>query len=198
MTFVRRVVLWSVVVLATGTTAAHADPITPSTTGVGLVALGGEVSIFFAGSEAGFSSQLFLSEPLLKGPYFPNHETVVGSAEALGPFASGTELAFMLEVLETGDRFLTGPAARNPDAVVHAAAQPFTGSPEIPASGVLVGFEDLFGGGDFDFNDFSFVVSNAALKAEPVPEPGTFLLIATGMLGALLATRRRRTGVRTS
>jgi PEP-CTERM motif len=194
MTSVRRVVLWTFVVLAAVTTAARADPITPFTTGAGLVALGGEVSIFFAGSDAGFSSQLFLSEPLLKGPYFPNHETAVGTSQALGPFAPGTELVFMLEVFETGDRFLTGPAARNRDGVVHAATQPFTGSQEIPTSGVLVEFEDFFGGGDFDFNDFSFVASNVALKAEPVPEPGTFLLIGTGMLAALLVTRRRRTG----
>jgi hypothetical protein len=195
MTSVRRVVLWTFVVVAAVTTAAHADPITPSTTGVGLVALGGEVSIYFAGSDAGFSSQLLLSEPLLKGPYFPNHETVLGTSQALGSFAPGTELVFMLEVLDTGDRFLTGPAARNPDGVVHAATQPFTGSQQIPTSGVLVGFEDFFGGGDFDFDDFNFVASNVALKAEPVPEPGTFVLIGTGVLAALLVTRRRRTGI---
>jgi hypothetical protein len=108
--------------------------------------------------------------------------TAVGSSSNLGAFAAGTELVFHLHVLTTGDDFFTGPASRNPDGAVHAQGSLWAGTPGIPTAGVLVGFEDLFGGGDADFNDFQFVVTNAALvDAASVPEPSTLLLLASGL-----------------
>ena len=68
------------------------------------------------------------------------------------------------------------------------------GTPSIPTPGVLVGFEDLFGGGDADFNDFQFVVTNARLvDAASVPEPATLLLFSTGIAAMSKGPWKRRT-----
>jgi len=178
-----RIVLASFLFFHVGiATAARADPISlPLLSPFRLLSSGGEVTIHFVGSEAAFDSSLFLSAPREQGPFFPNHTTPVGDSASLGIFARDAELIFRLRVFTTGDDFFTGPASRNPDGVLHARASIWAHTPSIPTSGVLVGFEDLFGGGDGDFNDFQFVVANAKLvDASPVPEPSTLLLFATG------------------
>jgi hypothetical protein len=172
--------------------ALRAEPI-PLTGPFTLIADGGLSTIHFAASDAGFDNVLFLSAPVEQGPFFPNHSTTVGSSSSLGAFAAGTELVFRLHVLTTGDDFFTGPASRNPDGAVHAQASLWAGTPSIPTTGVLVGFEDLFGGGDSDFNDFQFVVGNVRLAdTSPVPEPTTLLLFATGAAAISRRTWKRK------
>lgn len=168
---------------------ARADPIAlPVASPFLQVATEGEVTIHFAGSDASFDSLLFLAGSDEEGPFFPNHSTSVGESATLGPFNAGRELVFRLHVLNTGDDFLTGPASRNADGLVHAIASLWPGNSAIPGSGVHLGFEDLRGGGDRDFNDFEFVVTNATLTdTAPVPEPAGLLLVATGAV----ALRRR-------
>jgi hypothetical protein len=185
----------ALVVLPCSVWSAVASPIALSDGIVQLSVVSGPVEVFFAGSEAAFDLQLFQSDPVLQGPFFPNHDTPVGASESLGIFPPATELAFRLDVLSTGDRFFTGSGAGNPDGVVHARGRRFPGSAVIPA-GVLIGFEDLFGGGDLDFNDFTFVVTNVALRSTPVPEPATWLLLGSGMAALLRAARCRRKGRR--
>jgi hypothetical protein len=157
-----------------------------------LISDGGLSTMQFVGSDAGYDSVLFLSAPEEQGPFFPNHSTPVGTSSSLGAFAGGTELVFRLHVLTTGDDFFTGPASRNPDGAVHAQASLWAGTPSIPTTGVLVAFEDLFGAGDGDFNDFQFVVGNVRLAdTSPVPEPTTLLLFATGAAAISRRTWKR-------
>jgi hypothetical protein len=161
------------------------------TSGVPLVATGGEVRIYFAGSNAAFSSVINLASPGTQGPFFPSHSTPVGSVISLGTFDPGTVLIFRLDVLSTGFQFFTGPAGTNPDNLVHAGYTQFIADGTIPANGLLVGFEDQFGGGDFDYNDHQFVFTNVA-PASSVPEPAGITLLLTGLTGVGAAVRRRR------
>jgi hypothetical protein len=162
------------------------------TTGQPLIATGGEVRIYFAGSNAAFNSVLFLASPgAVQGPFFPNHSTAPGSMISLGTFAPGTVLIFRLDVLSTGNQFFTGPASLNPDNLVHAGYAPFLADGTIPESGLLVGFEDVFGGGDRDYDDHQFVFTNVS-PAAPVPEPATLILLSTGLAGIGAAMRKRR------
>jgi hypothetical protein len=56
----------------------------------------------------------------------------------------------------------------------------------IPA-GTYVGFEDLRGGGDFDYGDETFVFTNIAA----IPEPETYAMLLVG-LGVVESAIRRR------
>ena len=169
---------------------AVADPVT--LTPFQLRSEGGVSTIQFVGSDAAFDSFLFLADPEEQGPFFFNHSTPPGETATLGSFAPGAELVFGLRVLSSGHDFFTGPASRNADGIVHAQASLWPGSPAFPTQGVLIGFEDLFGGGDMDFDDFRFVVSNVRIAdASPVPEPGTLLLVGTGMLALVRRAAKR-------
>ena len=188
MTFSGKSVLVGCVLLTMlSARGAGAEPLTLAS-GARLVAMGGAVTVHFAGSDAAFDSFLFLSEPVERGPLFPNHSTPIGDSATLGTFERGEELIFGLHVVTTGDEFFTGPADRNADGVVHAAVVPFFGTQEIPTRGLLVGFEDLFTGGDADFNDFQVVVEN--VKVAGTPEPASLMLCGIG--SAVIALRRKR------
>jgi hypothetical protein len=172
---------------------AHADPIRSFGTDVTLVGSGSEVTLEFAGSDAAFDSALFLSAPMERGPFFPNHATLIGAIANLGAFRAETELSFRLHVFTTGDEFFTGPGSRNPDGFAHAQVSVWGGSPSIPLTGLRVGFEDLFGGGDLDFNDYEFVVSGVRVAAgAPVPEPGTMFMVSMGVASVAARMRKQR------
>jgi hypothetical protein len=71
----------------------------------------------------------------------------------------------------------------NADGVDHAAIYntlSFNG-------GVIVAWEDLYGGGDMDFNDMVIGVSDVA----PVSEPATFALLGLGLAGLGFARRKQ-------
>jgi hypothetical protein len=148
--------------------------------GISLVATGGEVTAFFAGSLAGFDSTLSLNSPCCSIEIFPNHATPVGTSISLGTFAAGTPLIFREHVVTTGDNWFTGPASSNVDDVVHAGIGSWVADASIPVNGTYVGFEDLFGGGDRDYNDLSFVLTS--VRPQAVSEAPTVLLILVGLL----------------
>jgi hypothetical protein len=63
-------------------------------------------------------------------------------------------------------------------------------SGELLGSDVVLAIEDLYGGGDGDYNDMVAGVNDVA----PVPEPGTLMLLGSGLFG--LGAWRRRKGAR--
>jgi Domain of unknown function (DUF4114) len=118
-------------------------------TGGQLFATGGTVDIVVQPGTAAFTSRLFLLGP----DGTPNNialNTEVGKHVTVGPFPAGGELVFGITVLNGGPTFFMGPASRNPDGIAHA---------EVTETGVrtfLVGFEDVFDGGDRDYDDNVF------------------------------------------
>ncbi|GEM_PF-6036915 len=104
------------------------------------------VIVTFLGSSSGYDNELWLDSPeslrLAQAWTDP-----VGTWTSLGPYATGTELVLAIYVTDTGERFLSGPASRNSDGVEHVSVT-YEGD-----CSWRIGFEDLTGGGDLDFND---------------------------------------------
>jgi len=130
---------------------------------------GGPVEVEIGPPGGAFVSNIFLDSP---GPaQFIGTSFQTGKVVNLGSFPAGVELVFRIDVTNTGDTFYTGPASRNPDGIAHATVN-FVGA------GVAdVGFEDLFGGGDQDFDDVTFQVRGAiapvAIDIKPGSDPNS-------------------------
>jgi hypothetical protein len=79
----------------------------------------------------------------------------IGTQVNLGTFPAGTELIFRLDVSSTGYSYYTGAAERNPDSEIHARID------TLESGAHRFGFEDLYGGGDRDYDDCVFEVSGS-------------------------------------
>ncbi|MGE0383885.1 MAG: MYXO-CTERM sorting domain-containing protein [Gammaproteobacteria bacterium] len=148
------------------------------------------VQAFFVGGEgAGLSNDLYLHSPSYEPVIFNNHSAGFGESHDLGFFAPGTELVFRLHTSDDND-FFTGAAAENPDGVIHAVVDDeYVNSAFASGPLVLVSFEDLFDGGDFNYEDMVFALSNVTAVPAPVPVPALAPLAGLAALGLL---RRRR------
>ena len=155
-----------------------------------LVATDGNVFAGFLGSDAGYFNTLFLDSPSDWGTQeIFNKYTPVGSIVDLGTFTAGTELIFRIDVLNTSLSYFTGDGSRNPDGIAHAEAIT-TLSENLYVT--TVGFEDLYGGGDEDYNDFVFWLTNVIdPQTNGIPEPPILLLMMIALLGLWVQRRRR-------
>lgn len=120
------------------------------------------------------------SEPLLSGDFVD-----------LGNFSAGTKLDFFLVAngASGGSTVYSTDSSVNPDGINHVVS-----FAALSGSYLLIGFEDLLGGGDRDFNDVLFAVdigarNLAALTA--TPEPATYAMLGTFLALGAWATRRR-------
>ena len=129
-----------------------------------LFATGEEVEIVNLPAQAQFTTELHLFS--VQPSQFITTNREVGKVVKLGKFTAGTELVFGILVRSTKHTFKIGPGARNPDWLVHAAVVP------LKAGGVVVGFEDIYAGGDKDYDDHVFMFRGVAStpKARPKAE----------------------------
>ncbi len=143
----------------------------------------GSVIATYLGHTADYTNELYLYMPSTGlGVIFNNHTTPIGTTFDLGSFAAGTELVFAIYVLNTGDTFYSGDASRNSDGLAHAVVDT-----EYTADAAYVGFEDLLGGGDMDYDDVMFSFTNVSVD---LPEPTPLALLLAGVFG--LAVRRSK------
>lgn len=128
------------------------------------------------------------SEPLMPGDFV-----------SLGKFASGTHLDFFLisNGAQGSKTVFSTDNKLNPDRINHVVTFAQVKSPYV-----LVSFEDMYGGGDRDYNDAIFAVyfgernvqtllKSAALNGVPASEPGFIWLLVAACSGGLMYTRRR-------
>lgn len=133
--------------------------------------------IFPDASEAGGNSRT-TSEPMKSGDFVN-----------MGHFNANTQLNFFLIANGASGGTTTYSTNHiNPDNLVHAVAFTLPGTPYL-----LIGFEDLYGGGDRDYNDILFTldVGRANIDHLSSPEPTTGLILL-GFIGLALARQRRK------
>lgn len=166
--------------------AGYRNSLGISTTGGGP--LGKDAALIFPdGSSAngygGSNSQVRTSrEPLAAGDFVN-----------LGSYKAGTALDFFLiaDGAGGGKTFFSTDLSLNRDGIVHAVSLAPDGSAYL-----IVGFEDLLGGGDRDYNDLLFAVEigkanvqNLAALSAPEPSLAMGAVLVFGLLAG--CTRRR-------
>jgi hypothetical protein len=126
------------------------------------------------------------SEPLRSGDFVN-----------LGTMKSGTKLDFFLVAngANGGTNVYSTEDSVNPDGIRHVMshAQIFPGSPYL-----MLAFEDLYGGGDQDYNDLIVAIDIGAENIEKIvktigaPEPGACVSLLTFLVVAAEYRRRRK------
>ncbi len=147
-----------------------ADIVAPAAAVLGgqLFYTGGTVTITVQPATAGLVSELGLYSAPSPGSRvaFIALNQDVGTVVVLDPatlgFSRGDELIFGIFVLGPGDTFFLGPGSRNPDGIEHAVVD--QQGPNV----FEVGFEDLFGGGDRDFDDNVFLFEGGVQQESPL------------------------------
>jgi hypothetical protein len=179
----------------------------------------GDIAVAFIGADAAYSDDIYYFTAI--GNFgdatylFNNHSTASGTMADPddSAIALGEEAIFGICVNRAGDSpgadcasaddyFYTGSGAHNVDGLAHArvwsrtdyetefgALDPTLFPPEYE---YVVGFEDILGGGDRDYNDAVFAIRGITIA----PEPVTMTLLATGLVGlgaaGLVEKRRKR------
>jgi len=167
--------------LAGAQAAAAQSP--PAGLGDQLFSTGGEIKVEVLRATAGLESKLRLYAP---DDSFTNiaSNRDLGRVVTLPARPRGEELVFGIYIAEKNRAYKMGPAGRNPDGLAHAVVKP-TGERQFD-----VGFEDLFNGGDRDYDDNTFRFSGGlAPNRSPVADDQALTVAQGGLLPiALTAT----------
>ena len=161
------------------------------------------VIAYFGGSDAGHTDTigLMVNNVVVASGALNNHTSALGDSVVLANVNAGDLLTFFLFDSDTGSTWYSDKSL-NTDGASHAYSAAYDGANPpfgglIPA-GTYVGFEDLAlaQGGDFDYNDDTFVFTNVTTRqVEETPHSrssSTFRLLNCVLLGLLARRRKRR------
>jgi hypothetical protein len=165
----------------------------------------GGLSLYFLGSEAGYNDTVDVYDVQTgfnSGAVFPGHSTVLGTMIMVGTGPGEINAGDQLVIyINSPERLFASVASYSADGVNHGYIVPYAGGTvngvDVPA-GTFVGMEDLWiTDSDLDYNDdtFMFVAGSVTpVGTSNTPEPGTWLLMGTGMMGLAGEVRRRFAG----
>jgi Domain of unknown function (DUF4114) len=180
--------------------AAHAGPIPYPSAGVENTTLytftaastGVIGAYFFSGGAASYENELtMLVNGVATGIQgLNNQSSAYGAYLDLGTVTAGDVIVFKMVNIAPGG---VGPwysdKSLNSDGINHIYSTDYAGDGSTVPGGTYVAFEDLTGGGDFNYNDLSFVFTNISTSTG-VPVPATpALLLAAGLAAAALRRR---------
>ncbi|MBL8279536.1 MAG: DUF4114 domain-containing protein [Pelomonas sp.] len=172
--------------LAQANPASYPTPGTPAPASTFTAATSGRLVAYYTGEAGGFTNLVGARINGVDGAIgLSNHGSAYGDTFVLGTVSAGDSLVFFIDVDAGSARYYSDPGL-NTDGVNHAWAAAYAGDAQVPA-GINIAFEDLAGGGDFNYRDHSIVFQITA-----VPEPATWALLLAGAAG-LAAWRRRPT-----
>lgn len=164
-----------------GEGAGFANTLGINTEGVGVQ--GGDPEIIFPNASSNGVKRTG-NEPLLPGDFVE-----------LGKIDGGTKLDFFLiaDGANGGKNLFTTEASANPDKINHVIT-----FATMYGSYLILGFEDILGGGDRDFNDVLFAVDLGSVNIAALtgtPEPRTWLVLGT-LVGGVFWLKRRQARAR--
>ena len=164
----------------------------------------GNVMAYFAGANTAGNDYIRLVD-VTQNTYsafvLSTATSTVGQAFNLGAVTQGDVLVFQLinYALMNSATGTYPLLASNPtysdDKINHTYVSSYAGGGALP-SGTYLAFEDYLGGYDLDYNDDTFVGTNLSTSApvtavSTTPEPGSLLLLGTGMLTGVGTIRQR-------
>jgi hypothetical protein len=167
-----------------------------------------DVNVTFVGSDAGYNNIFGWVSAAPPGGTLnglgTGHETSVNSVFPISLRAAHEDIYLYITTNENVPKtYFSGPSSANPDGIEHVSVT------RVNANLIKVGFEDLNGGGDRDFDDVTLTVACSPIikiadpvtPADPValaaavPEFPTMafpVALIIGMLGAVLFIQRTR------
>lgn len=165
--------------------------VNPSETGV----MSGDPSLIFpdASSRNSYLEEAASNQQAGRSSSYP---LAPGDFVDLGTIESGSTLDFFLIAngVYGGNNIYSTDASINPDGINHIVALAGDDSPYL-----IIGFEDLYGGGDRDFNDLIFAVDIGTANMATItatPEPALTLMLAIlGAAASLPAFRKHKAEV---
>ncbi|OJY38272.1 MAG: hypothetical protein BGP06_14820, partial [Rhizobiales bacterium 65-9] len=170
----------------------YPDPGTVNPVTYSFTATGGDVVAYFTSNGGSYTNILGLRVGATDYMSTLNNQTSTpGDSFNFGSFAAGTNLIFFIVSNGDGGNTYYSDPSLNSDGLNHIYVANYTQGGIFPASvptGTYVGFEDIKGGGDRDYEDLTYVFTNVA---SGVPEPSTWAMMLIGFAGLGWAYRRR-------
>jgi hypothetical protein len=174
----------------------------------------GDVVAYYVGATAGYTNTIsLLVNGIDKGiAGLVNHdfdgvkESKYGQSLNFGSVKKGDSLVFKLNANLTAGAgahtLFSDPSMNTKDGNLnHIYSSAYAGDVTLKAGafglipkGTYVGFEDLIGGGDLDYDDEQFVFTNIGVNVPTVaktPIPGAVWLFGTGIAGLIGLGRKR-------